>query len=87
MINKDLPEPTIKECVYCYRKNGNLKGTLIHWPNKDCTKKEIKVLSSNIKIEPFSMWIYTCQWCRGIETKKRNRLLRRQNGNTIQRNI
>jgi hypothetical protein len=69
MIDKNLPEPDIKECVYCGRKTGKLKGQLLHWPNEDCTKSQITLINET-KIEPFSMWIYECQYCRGVKTKK-----------------
>jgi len=73
MIDKNLPEPpeNTRSCVYCF-KHKRLKGVLIHWPSEDCTKDEITTLSG-LKCGSFSMWSYTCAWCRGIETKRKKR--------------
>jgi len=73
MINKNLPEPEPRDrqCVYCFRKTGSLKGQLIHWPSPDF--KGWVATVSGMEIEPFSTWLYICQWCRGVETKRKQR--------------
>ena len=71
MIDLKLPEPPLKECVRCFRRDGNLIGKLIHWPNADA-KSDVRIYGTTI--EPFSMWTYTCRYCRGVETKRRRRL-------------
>jgi hypothetical protein len=76
VINKNLPEPEIKLCATCGRKNGNLKGKLIHWPDDFCNKESIWV-GGNLRQEPFSEWLYTCRWCRAASTRYYNK--RRRN--------
>lgn len=71
MINFSLPEPPINErqCVICGKKKF-LKGQLVHWPSDYYIDKNKVTLLNNMTIEPFSIWLYTCKWCRGIHTKK-----------------
>ena len=69
MIDLNLPEPEKKYCNGCSKTKG-LKGVLIHWPRIDYEKPVVKMVSG-MEIEPFSMWIYQCQWCRAIETKRK----------------
>ena len=73
MIDKNLPEPPkdARSCVYCF-KHKKLKGILIHWPRGDYDKEEITMING-LKCKSFSMWSYTCAWCRGIETKRKKR--------------
>ena len=71
MIEKKLPEPDVKECATCYRKGTKMKGELLHWPSENATAPV--TIPSGMKIEPFSIWLYECQWCRGVETKRRMR--------------
>ncbi len=66
MINLHLPEPDQKYCVYCHRENA-LKGELIHFPHKSC--ESVVYLTNDRVIEPFSIWLYTCRWCRGADTR------------------
>lgn len=73
MINKNLPEPEVKECCNCFRMGpeAHLIGLLVHWPDEDCTKEEV-TLSNGQKVTPFSLWLYECRWCRSAFTRKRN---------------
>ena len=77
MINKNEPEPPVDQraCYRCGRKKG-LKGRLIHWPSEDF-KKEIVIINGS-EIEAFSMWNYSCQWCRAAETRRKNRWKREE---------
>lgn len=77
MIDKNMPEPDVKECHKCFRRN-RLKGKLIHWPSEKCDKDIVKTpgFLGSKGIETFSVWIYTCAWCRGVETKRQKRVLR-----------
>ena len=73
MINKNLPEPGMKDrsCAYCGRRGKGLnKGVLIHWPHKDYKKEKVRIHPWTF-VEPFSFWSYVCQWCRMAETKRR----------------
>jgi len=73
MINLNLPEPKIKECVYCFRqdtKQASLRGILVHFPNENSPDTYEGFWG---KMESFSTWFYTCKWCRGIETKRKER--------------
>lgn len=72
-IEINLPEPPVdfRSCAYCGKTKG-LKGNLIHWPSSDCKKSNINV--NGILIEPFSIWVYKCMWCRAIETKKKAKM-------------
>lgn len=73
MIDKNLPEPKEKRCADCGRTNGKMSGTLIHWPSEEYEGKEyVKTLRGQL-VEPFSFWGYECQWCRGVETKRKRR--------------
>lgn len=76
MIDLTLPEPEPenRECYLCFRKGSNLKGTLIHWPSPDYAKDMVTMIDG-MKIEPFSLWFYACQWCRGVETKRSKRFM------------
>lgn len=80
MIDHHLPEPPIEHryCAYCGKKK-RLTGELIHWPfhkekehgfNKPVS---IGIGGPNDKVEPFSMWLYLCAWCRAIETKRKKK--------------
>lgn len=69
MIDLELMEPLYKSCVYC-GKTRHLKGILIHWPSEEDIDNEIVKLPDSTSLEPFSFWVYTCAWCRGILTKK-----------------
>ena len=75
-IELNKPEPTMdrKHCVGCFRsgKNAALRGKLIHWPSNDCMKKLVMIPGCGGLIEPFSLWLYTCRWCRSAETRRRN---------------
>ena len=73
MIDKNLPEPQpeYRTCCTC-SKNTRLTGTLIHWPNENCTKSEVTLINGH-KIESFSMWIYKCAWCKAIDTKRKKK--------------
>ena len=76
MIDHNLPEPPVedRECAYCRRRKG-LKGNLIHWPAVDFTRDKV-VMPSGMEIEPFSIWLYSCQWCRAAESRRRNRAVK-----------
>ena len=71
MIDINLPQPEIKDryCVYCGKKK-NIKGTLIHWPSVDYDKPMVKI-PNGLDVEPFSMWLYICSWCKGADTKRK----------------
>ena len=69
MINKNLPEPEDKYCVFCGKKK-RLKGLLIHWPDENCEKAEVRLIGG-LMCETFSMWTYKCAWCRAIDTKRK----------------
>jgi hypothetical protein len=69
MIDLNLPDPPHKTCVYC-GKTRYLKGKLIHWPSEEYVDEKIYTMLDGTQIEPFSLWIYTCAWCRGIITKR-----------------
>lgn len=73
MIDKDLPEPSVKRCTDCGRTNGKMVGTLIHWPNEDFEGQEYAKTLDGQLVEPFSFWGYKCQWCRGVETRSLKR--------------
>lgn len=70
MIDLNLPEPPIdkRECVNCHKRKG-LKGKLIHWPSADCNKEVVKLWIGTY-VETFSIWLYKCQYCRAVETKR-----------------
>lgn len=68
MINLALPEPAEKTCVNCHRSHGKMNGKLIHWPSESFAGE-----TTWQGINPFSVWLYTCQWCRGAETKRKKR--------------
>lgn len=72
MVDKKLPEPpeNMRRCSYCGIKRGKMVGMLIHWPSSDYAKNTV-TLPSGMVVEPFSIWSYICQWCRGVETKKK----------------
>ena len=73
MINLNLAEPPVqmRDCVYCGKKK-NLTGALIHIPNAEYTKPTYKIITGH-EIESFSLWLYTCSWCKGIRTKEKNK--------------
>ena len=73
MIDLTLPEPEPenRECCFCFRRGKNLKGSLIHWPSPYYAR-DMVTMPYGMKVEPFSIWLYACQWCRGVETKRRN---------------
>jgi len=73
MIDKNKPEPKEEDryCVYC-GKRKRLKGILIHWPREDCDLAEVRLPGGQM-CQTFSMWVYTCAWCRGINTKRKAR--------------
>lgn len=71
MIDLNLPEPPEgnRKCLRC-GKGVRLKGELIHWPSAFASGP-VRFWVSGPDIEPFSMWIYECAWCRGTATRKR----------------
>jgi len=71
MINKYLPEPPVehRQCNSC-SKRTRLKGTLIHFPNENCTVDEVTLINGQ-KCGTFSFWHYECAWCRAIKTKRK----------------
>ena len=70
-LNAQEPKPEHRTCVICFKRRGVMKGELIHWPSADY-KGERVYLGGNLYQEPFSIWLYTCQWCRGAETRRKN---------------
>lgn len=70
-INLNQPEPDERHrsCHMCGKRKG-LGKVLIHWPDEDCKKEEVRI-STGMMVPAFSLWIYTCQWCRAIATKQR----------------
>lgn len=70
MIDHNLPEPEphLRSCYVCHRKS-RLRGTLLHWPNETCKEEQVVLITGNT-MAPFSLWYYTCQWCRAAETKR-----------------
>lgn len=66
MIDLNLPEPPPEKqfCANCGRHKGGLKGRLIHWPDEQATSAIYN------GVESFSLWVYTCRWCRGGETRR-----------------
>jgi hypothetical protein len=75
-LNKPEPPEYEKRCDWCHQKRGKLIGTLIHVPRDDYKNKTWTNMRGE-KIEAFSFWSYSCNWCRGIETKRKNRENRR----------
>lgn len=79
MIDLNKPEPPKgqRQCAHCLRKDGNLQGTLIHWPSATAMRTVYFWPRDDEKgingIEPFSMWVYICRWCRGWETRRENK--------------
>jgi len=73
VIDKNLPQPSEanRYCVHCGKKT-RLAGKLIHWPSEDCIKDEVQLLNGQM-CGTFSLWIYKCAWCRGVDTKRRLR--------------
>ena len=74
MIDKNLPEPLEEQryCIHCGKQKG-LRGRLIHFPDENCKKVEIRLIGGQM-CETFSMWLYQCAWCRGRETRTKARL-------------
>lgn len=71
MIDFNQPEPVSPYCIGCGRQY-RLLGTLIHWPSASHGAKPV-MLPDGTQMEPFSLWVYQCAWCRGAQTKRRNR--------------
>jgi len=73
MIDKNLPEPKPEDryCTHC-GKRKRLTGSFIHFPNETCEKDEIRLVSGQM-CGTFSMWLYKCAWCRGVDTKRKKR--------------
>lgn len=69
MINLELPDPLYKSCVYC-GKTRHLKGKLIHFPSIEYKDRAVYMSLDGTMMEPFSCWIYTCAWCRGVITRR-----------------
>ena len=77
MIKPKLPEPSVesdkRKCQYCGRKHPKNRGTLIHFPSIDYIGVKEITLPDGTVTEPFSVWVYTCQWCRSKETKRKKK--------------
>ncbi len=73
-LKKEEPPENKRKCVSCGKTvDKKSEGKLIHWPNESYVEaKTVKIITGE-EIEPFSLWAYTCRWCRGIETKRKKR--------------
>lgn len=69
-IELNKPEPDgDRYCSGCGKRRPRhlLHGTLIHWPDE---KAVSPVKSGGLSIEPFSIWVYVCSYCRGARTRR-----------------
>jgi hypothetical protein len=73
VIDRNLPEPEPQQrtCCRCHRPCATRDGKLIHVPDAEYDKPTCRTILGD-EIEAFSLWIYTCRWCRGWETRRRN---------------
>ena len=71
MIDINLPEPETRYryCNTC-GKTKRLSKTLFHWPDAECDKDEVKIVTGEM-IKTFSFWYYECAWCKMRDTKLR----------------
>lgn len=76
MIDLRKPEPDHRECAGCLKTGPTaaLRGVLIHWPSETAVKPvHFYPGDRGEGIEPFSLWLYTCRWCRGWDTRRKRR--------------
>jgi len=74
MIDLNLAEPEERNCVHCFRPCGTRDGVLVHWPNESYAgKTTFKSWPDGDEMEPVSLWLYICRYCRAVRTRRENR--------------
>jgi len=72
MIDFDLPKPEMGECAYCHRRTTD-GSRLLHWPSAKHAGVLTVKMTTGAEIEPFSMWVFVCRWCSGLQARRRRK--------------